>query len=40
MIGEGPATTSADRPSLPDPARTGQTSADTGTATITAWAAA
>ena len=35
VIGEVPATTSADRPSPPEPARTGQTSADTGTATIT-----
>ena len=34
MIGSAPATSSADRPSPPEPARTGQTSADTGTATI------
>ena len=39
MTGSAPATSIADRPSRPDPARTGQTSADTGTATITAWAA-
>ena len=39
-IGEVPATSSADRPSPPEPARTGQTSADTGTATITARVAA
>ena len=37
--GKRPATTSAERPSPPEPARTGETSADTGTATITAWAA-
>jgi hypothetical protein len=36
VIGALPATTSADRPSPPESARTGQTNADTGTATTTA----
>ena len=36
VIGEVPATSSVDRPSPPKSARTGQTSADTGTATTTA----
>ncbi|MGH3614309.1 MAG: hypothetical protein ACRDRK_17315 [Pseudonocardia sp.] len=39
MTGSAPATTSADRPSPPDPARTGQAGADTGMATITTCAA-
>ena len=39
VIGLAPATSSADRSSPSEPARTGHTSADTGTATTTAWAA-